>query len=247
MASSSAPLLNRDGQGKKANAISTKGGHTVIYNVPASFYFLFQLIVVLFHFSLLLSFGKLPLSFLAFIIGQNVGQEAAGNRLNLMGWNVCMVDQFLFLAQVLPPFLCIQFSRCKSIAFFPFFPRRMPLLDFPSNIRRDFFYKRPKLFVLLVEPCCLQLLTDAVLVGDLFFQPRILLRQIVNRDLVFLHLSQMCFQLGKEPVQQYKGFLFLLPGVLIMMISDMTCSMAFCCLIKMTDCLNSHVGCASSW
>ena len=89
----------------------------------------------------------------------------------------------------------------------------MPLLDFPSDLRRDFCYKRPELFVLLFEPRRLQLLVNAVLVGDLFFQPRILLRQIVNRGMVFLHLSQMGLQPGEELVKQGKGFLFLLPGV----------------------------------
>ncbi len=107
----------------------------------------------------------------------------------------------------------IQFLRYKSIAFFPFFPRRVPLLDFPSDLRRDFCYQRPELFVLLFEPGGLQRFADAGLVSDLFFQPRVLLRQIVNRGLVFLHLSQMCFQPGKELVKQRKGFLFLLPGV----------------------------------
>lgn len=89
----------------------------------------------------------------------------------------------------------------------------MPLLDFPSDLRRDFRYQRPELFVLLFEPRRLQLLADAVLVGDLFFQPRVLLCQIVDRCLVLLHLPQMGLQPGKEPAQQGKGFLFLLPGV----------------------------------
>ncbi len=83
MASSNGHPPNREGRERRSKPNNAKGGHTVIHNVPASFYFLFRHIVGLLCLPLLLPFGKLPLSFLALKIGQNVRQEAACNRLDL--------------------------------------------------------------------------------------------------------------------------------------------------------------------
>ena len=61
---------------------------------------LFCFCLLLLHFSLLLPFKKLPLSFLALIEGQNVRQDAAGDCFNLVLRNIGVVDQLFSSTQM---------------------------------------------------------------------------------------------------------------------------------------------------
>ena len=53
----------------------------------------------LFCFTLSLPFPELPLAFLAFVVGENVREDAPGNVFNLVLRNTGIVDELLFAAQ----------------------------------------------------------------------------------------------------------------------------------------------------
>jgi len=54
----------------------------------------------LFHFTLGFPFPKLPPSFLTFVVGENVREDAPGNGFNSVLWNTGIVHELLFTAQV---------------------------------------------------------------------------------------------------------------------------------------------------
>lgn len=51
------------------------------------------------HFTLSQPFPELPLSFFAFVVGENVGEDAPGDVLNFVLRNTGIVDELLFAAQ----------------------------------------------------------------------------------------------------------------------------------------------------
>ena len=53
----------------------------------------------LFHFTLSLPFPELPLAFLAFVVGENIREDAPGNVFNLVLRNTGIVDELLLAAQ----------------------------------------------------------------------------------------------------------------------------------------------------
>lgn len=64
---------------------------------------LFCFCLLLLHFSLLLSFCKFPLAFLAFVKGKNVREDAAGDLLDLVLRDAGAVDEPFASTQDSPP------------------------------------------------------------------------------------------------------------------------------------------------
>lgn len=99
---------------------------------------------LLFVFLLLLPLGELLLPLFAVIIFSYLWDKETGKGLYDGLWKlniISLLPDFLICHSVYLP--NIQFSRCKSIPFYPSFLRCLPLLDFPPHFRRDFADKLP--------------------------------------------------------------------------------------------------------
>ena len=99
---------------------------------------------LLFVFLLLLPLGELLLPLFAVIIFSYLWNKEPGKGLYDGLWKlniISLLPDFLICHSVYLP--NIQFSRCKSIPFYPSFLRCLPLLDFPPHFRRDFADKLP--------------------------------------------------------------------------------------------------------
>ena len=88
----------------------TKKGGRSRFTVRPPFSSLSSVVLLFFRFPPLFPFGKLPLALLTLVKGEDIRHDAAGDGLNVELWNVGVVYQFFASAQVLPPFLLIQFS-----------------------------------------------------------------------------------------------------------------------------------------
>mgnify|MGYP007007359968 CR=1 FL=1 len=82
-----------------------------------------------------------------------------------------------------------------------------------SYLRRYAVHKPPKLFIFLFQHEHFHLLLYALFAVDLFLQVLVLLGQIVDGGLVFLHLPQVLFQPGEVRPHQFQNLVPLLPGV----------------------------------
>ena len=89
---------------------------------------------LLFVFLLLLPLGELLLPLFAVIIFSYLWDKEPGKGLYDGLWKlniISLLPDFLICHSVYLP--NIQFSRCKSIPFYPSFLRCLPLLDFPPH------------------------------------------------------------------------------------------------------------------
>ena len=169
---------------------------------------LFCFCLLLLYFSLLLPFRKLPLPFLALIEGQNVRQDAAGYRLDLVLGNGGVVNELFSSSQ-----MYLRVSKDLPLAVFA--PPLALLLFFERlpDFRGYALDKPPELFVFLFQHEDFHLFLYALFAVDLLFQALVLLRQIVDGGLILLHLPQVPFQPGEVRPHHLQNLVPLLPGV----------------------------------
>ena len=76
----------------------------------------------MFGLPLLFPFFKFPLPLYALIESENIGQDTAGDGLNLVLWNIGVVDGFLSLAQIVSSVSNI--TKARSLSPFVYFADR---------------------------------------------------------------------------------------------------------------------------
>ena len=95
------PPQSREAHGRRSKPHKRKQGGRSRFTVRPPCLSLPSVVLLSLDFPPLIPFGKLPLALLALVKSKDVRHDAAGNRFDLVLWNVGVIDELFSSTQVL--------------------------------------------------------------------------------------------------------------------------------------------------